>query len=95
MRKRLIPLVLLLTNCQKEVPQVKSVTPVKVKVAEFEMVTTETRYSANIVPNTQVTVSFRVGGYVDKLMQVRGHDVEPVCGWRCAGGDRGSQSSER
>jgi len=74
--KRIIPFAIVLLGCQKELPQVKSVTPVKVQAAALETVATETRYSANIVPDTQVTVSFRVGGYVDKLMQLRGRDIE-------------------
>jgi multidrug resistance efflux pump len=34
----------------------------------------ETRYSANITPDTQVAASFRVGGYVEKLLQVQAGD---------------------
>jgi multidrug efflux system membrane fusion protein len=39
-----------------------------------ETITTgsETRYSANIVPNAQVDLAFKSGGYVDTIRQVRG-----------------------
>jgi len=69
-------LAIALAGCRKEPVHEKSITPVKLKALELETITTETRYAANIVPGTQVTVSFRVGGYVEKLMQVHGRDVE-------------------
>jgi len=34
----------------------------------------ETRYSANIVPNAQVDLAFKSGGYVESIRQVRGSD---------------------
>ena len=34
----------------------------------------EARYSATIIPRTEVELAFKVGGYVDALRQVRGVD---------------------
>ncbi len=52
----------------------KTVTPVKVATVElFEPVSTE-RYSASILPDRQVTLAFRVPGYVRELYQTRGGD---------------------
>lgn len=50
--------------------------PVPVKVAAVEMNSAQsgTRYSATIIPRTQVDLAFKVGGYVDALQQVRGVD---------------------
>jgi RND family efflux transporter MFP subunit len=50
--------------------------PVPVKVAAVELNSAEkgARYSATIIPRTQVELAFKVGGYVDALQQVRGVD---------------------
>lgn len=48
----------------------KSQKPVKVKAVEMRAATTSVRYSASIRPNSQVEVSFKVGGYVDAIAQV-------------------------
>lgn len=51
--------------------------PVPVKVAAVAMNPAgggEQRYSASIIPRTQVELAFKVGGYVDALQQVRGVD---------------------
>jgi RND family efflux transporter MFP subunit len=50
--------------------------PVPVKVAAVEMNSAGggARYSATIIPRTQVELAFKVGGYVDALQQVRGAD---------------------
>lgn len=50
--------------------------PVPVKIAAVEMNPTEkgARYSATIIPRTQVELAFKVSGYVDALQQVRGVD---------------------
>ena len=47
-----------------------------VRVAEVQTISTgsETRYSANIVPNAQVDLVFKSGGYVESIRQVRGAD---------------------
>jgi multidrug efflux system membrane fusion protein len=50
---------------------------VPVKVAAVELNTAgggEQRYSATIIPRTEVELAFKVGGYVDAIQQVRGVD---------------------
>jgi multidrug efflux system membrane fusion protein len=50
---------------------------VPVKVAAVELNTAgggEQRYSATIIPRTEVELAFKVGGYVDAIQQVRGLD---------------------
>jgi RND family efflux transporter MFP subunit len=61
---------LLLPNCKKEQSYDKPLTPVKVeKVAEHSEATS-VRYSANILPAVRVDLAFKVGGYVQDLLQV-------------------------
>ncbi|MCW5967009.1 MAG: efflux RND transporter periplasmic adaptor subunit [Blastocatellales bacterium] len=51
--------------------------PVPVRVAAVELNAaggSEQRYSAAIIPGTQVELAFKVGGYVDAIEQVRGVD---------------------
>lgn len=50
--------------------------PVPVKVAAVELNSGESgaRYSATIIPRTEVELAFKVGGYVIALQQVRGVD---------------------
>jgi multidrug efflux system membrane fusion protein len=60
-------------------PQAKQVEkpPVPVKVAAIEVnaaTGTDERYSATIIPRTEVELAFKVGGYVVGLQQVRGVD---------------------
>ena len=59
-------------------PQAKQVekAPVPVKVAAVELNSAESgaRYSATIIPRTEVDLAFKVGGYVIALQQVRGVD---------------------
>ncbi|HKS41508.1 MAG TPA: efflux RND transporter periplasmic adaptor subunit [Blastocatellia bacterium] len=49
-------------------------TPVKVKAVEMISSTGDLRYSASIIARTQVDLSFKVGGYVEAIHQVRGVD---------------------
>lgn len=55
---------------QEEKPPV----PVKISAVELKPTSRETRYSATIIPRTQVELAFKVGGYVDALRRVRGVD---------------------
>ncbi|MBV8856488.1 MAG: efflux RND transporter periplasmic adaptor subunit [Acidobacteria bacterium] len=48
--------------------------PVKVAAVEMNSARSEARYSATIIPRTQVELAFKVGGYVDALQRVRGVD---------------------
>ena len=52
----------------------KSVVPVRVAAVELNAASTEARYSATIIPRTQVELAFKVNGYVDALRKVRGVD---------------------
>ena len=48
--------------------------PVKVAAVEVNTVGSGSRYSATIIPQTEVEMAFKVGGYVDALQKVRGVD---------------------
>jgi RND family efflux transporter MFP subunit len=48
--------------------------PVKVAAVELNTASSEARYSATIIPRTQVELAFKVGGFVDALRKVRGVD---------------------
>ena len=63
-----------LAGCQKTETHEKTPTPVRVQPVTLMATSSETRYSANITPDTQVAASFRVGGYVEKLLQVQAGD---------------------
>src|SRR5215813_4401020 len=47
---------------------------VKVKTVEMNPISKGVRYSANIEPVKQVELAFKVGGYVDRILQARGVD---------------------
>jgi RND family efflux transporter MFP subunit len=68
----LFPLVLLLA-CQSKQVQKPSV-PVKVATVELHVPNGGARYSATIIPRTQVELAFKVDGYVDALQKVRDAD---------------------
>ena len=52
----------------------KRVVPVRVAAVELNAASTRARYSATIIPHTQVELAFKVGGYVDALRKARGVD---------------------
>jgi RND family efflux transporter MFP subunit len=58
----------------KSKPLEKLPVPVKVAAVELNTANSEARYSATIIPRTEVQLSFKVGGYVDALRPVRGVD---------------------
>jgi len=68
-----IVLMPLLTACQSKKVE-KLVVPVKVAAVELNSAGNGSRYSATIIPRTEVDLSFKVAGYVDALQQVRGVD---------------------
>src|SRR5712671_7785859 len=68
----LFSLVLLLA-CQSRQVQ-KPPVPVKVATVELHAANSGARYSATIIPRTQVEVAFKVDGYVEALQKVRGVD---------------------
>ena len=63
----------LVGGCGHKQPE-KRVVPVKVAAVELNAASTEVRYSATIIPRTEVELAFKVGGYVDALRKVRGVD---------------------
>src|SRR5215470_7546414 len=71
----LLPFAFSLTGCREKTAAAE-VTPVAVKVKTVEMnpISHGSRYSANIEPMTQVELSFKVGGYVDRILPMRGVD---------------------
>src|SRR5437667_5441569 len=52
----------------------KTPTAVRVRAVERATSTSATRYSANINPASRVDLAFKVGGYVQRLANVRGVD---------------------
>lgn len=58
----------------KSKPLEKLPVPVKVAAVELNTASSEARYSATIIPRTEVQLAFNVGGYVDALRKVRGVD---------------------
>jgi RND family efflux transporter MFP subunit len=68
-----ISLMPLLMGCTAKAVE-KPPVPVKVATVETNSVGSGSRYSATIIPRTEVELSFKVGGYVDALQSVRGVD---------------------
>ena len=66
-----IVLMPLLTGCQSKKVD-KPAVPVKVAAVEMNSAGNGSRYSATIIPRTEVELAFKVAGYVDALQQVRG-----------------------
>src|SRR5258706_3555296 len=52
----------------------KPTVPVKVATVELHAANSGARYSATIIPRTQVELAFKVDGYVETLQKVRGVD---------------------
>jgi multidrug efflux system membrane fusion protein len=68
---------LICAGCRKVESYEKPLTPVKTQAVESQSLSSETaRYSANIQPDTQVDLAFKVGGYVEGLLQVNGRPVQ-------------------
>ncbi len=63
----------LLVACQSKQIQ-KPPVPVKVATVELHAGNSGARYSATIIPRTQVELAFKVDGYVEALQKVRGVD---------------------
>jgi len=71
-----------LIGCAKAESYEKPLTPVKVKTVEQQYVATvaggtgSARYSANIQPDSQVDLAFKIGGYVEQLLSRNGRTVQ-------------------
>lgn len=80
-RNTQVPLVLLMllyavsqSGCTKAASEQKPLVPVRTAQAQPLATGSETKYSANILPNAQVDLAFKSGGYVQSIKQVRGAD---------------------
>jgi RND family efflux transporter MFP subunit len=60
--------------CSRAASEPRPLTPVRVAQVQNISTGNETRYSANIVPNAQVDLAFKSGGYVVSIRQVQGAD---------------------
>src|SRR5919108_3765436 len=63
-----------LAGCSRHSAEQRPLTPVRTSQVQTISTGSETRYSANIVPNAQVDLAFKSGGYVESIRQVRGAD---------------------
>ncbi len=71
----LLPFAFSLTGCREKTATAETASvSVKVKNVEMISVSNGVRYSANIEPAKQVELAFKVGGYVEGLLQTRGVD---------------------
>jgi multidrug efflux pump subunit AcrA (membrane-fusion protein) len=67
--------VTVLPGCKEvEVKAEAPIRPVKVEAVQSLAQESRARYSATIQPDEQVALSFKVGGYVDSIVQRRGAD---------------------
>lgn len=65
----------LLSACDAS-PTATVITPVRIETAQPRSSDMSVKYSAQVVPETQVDVAFRTDGYVDTIMQVPGVDAQ-------------------
>jgi len=62
------------SGCSRAASEPRPLTPVRVVQVQNISTGSETRYSANIVPDAQVDAAFKSGGYVVSIRQMRGAD---------------------
>jgi multidrug efflux pump subunit AcrA (membrane-fusion protein) len=71
----LIPVMVLslaTVGCEKKVPEAPPpLTPVKTALVEMLTTRQETRYSGEVIADTQVDLSFRINGFVESIYQVK------------------------
>jgi multidrug efflux system membrane fusion protein len=64
-------------GCRKVESYDKPLTPVKVQAVEQRVISSEgARYSANIQPDSQLDLAFKIGGYIEQILQVSGRSVQ-------------------
>jgi multidrug efflux system membrane fusion protein len=83
------PALLAAVSCSEGKPYEKPVTPVSVAEVSPHDTGATVRYSASVKPASDVTLSFRVGGYVDEILNVnddRGRPREAQAGDRVSKG---------
>src|SRR5579871_6365043 len=76
MKKWIAVPVFVLAGCRQQQVYQKPLTPVSVQAVTECAGDSGSRYSGNIGPNSQVTVAFKVGGYVDEIRQVAGRNLQ-------------------
>lgn len=69
-----LPLALAAACARETPPPEKPPRPVQVAIVQRARAVQAARYSATIIPASQVPVAFKASGYVDTLLQVRGAD---------------------
>jgi RND family efflux transporter MFP subunit len=62
---------ILLTACKQSAPTEKSAVPVRTSMVQNIAIGNAVRYSASIVPYSQVDLAFQSSGYIDRILQVR------------------------
>lgn len=60
--------------CDRKEEVAKLLTPVRTGMVETLMLNQGIHYSASVVPYSQVDLSFKVGGYIRSILQVKGAD---------------------
>ncbi|MCG6875483.1 MAG: efflux RND transporter periplasmic adaptor subunit [Betaproteobacteria bacterium] len=63
--------------CRDTASPPPALTPVRVQAAASAQGASALRYAATLQPVTQVNVSFKVGGYIESILQVRGVGGQP------------------
>jgi multidrug efflux pump subunit AcrA (membrane-fusion protein) len=63
--------VLMLTACKESTISAKSPVPVRTAMVQNIALGNSVRYSANIVPYSQVDLAFQSAGYIDHVRQVK------------------------
>jgi RND family efflux transporter MFP subunit len=66
-----------ISACNQGTSEPKPLPPVRVALVQTITTDNEVRYSASIVPYSQVDLSFKSPGYLDSIRQVRGTDSRP------------------
>lgn len=65
----------LLYGCnEQQTDSEKIITPVRVQTVKVINVSGDTQYSVSITPYTQINLAFKVGGYIDAILQRKGAD---------------------
>ena len=68
---------IVLAGCHKQAAPERPVTPVKVAPVSLYQPSSGARYSASILPGRQVSLAFRVSGFVTSMHKVGGRGLEP------------------
>ena len=71
-----IAAVVSMTACHRAESEEKPVTPVKTEALQLYSASDTVRYAANVHPETQVNLAFKVGGYVDAIQVQEGDFVK-------------------